>query len=89
MGGLFYKLQPRLTVFKTTTLLCQTMTSRCFLRPTKIFRITTTDGGGLTSANANGTSTSLLMSDSGQTHWFIFNAGTQPFSSTDHGSVPA
>jgi filamentous hemagglutinin family protein len=51
-------------------------------------QITTTDGGGLSSVNANGSPTTLLMSDSGQTHWFISNSGTQPFSETDHSSSP-
>ena len=52
-------------------------------------QITTTDGGGLSSENGNGSPATLLMSDSGQTHWFISNSGTQPFSETDHASVPA
>lgn len=33
-------------------------------------------------------SSSLVMSDSAQTHWFISNTGTQPFSANDHGSTP-
>ena len=52
-------------------------------------QITTTDVGGLSSVNANGSPTTLLMSDSGQTHWFISNSGTQPFSETDHATDPA
>ena len=49
-------------------------------------QITTTDGGGLNSDNANGSPTALLMSDSGQTHWFNASSGAQPFSETDHAS---
>lgn len=52
-------------------------------------QITTTDGGGLSSENGNGSPTTLLMSDSGQTRWFVSNSGTQPFSETDHATVPA
>jgi filamentous hemagglutinin family protein len=52
-------------------------------------QITTTDGGGLSSDNGNGSPTTLLMSDSGQTHWFVSNSGTQPFSETDHANDPA
>lgn len=33
-------------------------------------------------------SSSLVMSDSAQTHWFISNSGVQPFSPNDHGSTP-
>jgi hypothetical protein len=33
-------------------------------------------------------SSSLVMSDSAQTHWFISNTGVQPFSPNDHGSTP-
>ena len=49
-------------------------------------QITTTDGGGFNSGNADGSPTTLLMSDSGQKQGFISNAGTQPFSETDHAS---
>ncbi len=53
-------------------------------------QITTTGGGGFNSDNANGSPTTLLMSDSGQTHWFASNSSTQPFSETDHaGGEPA
>ncbi len=63
--------------------------------------ITTTDGGWLSSGNwmtstdpahntfATSTDASLLMSDSGQTHWFNSSSGTQPFSETDHNPNPA
>ncbi|HTQ52353.1 MAG TPA: filamentous hemagglutinin N-terminal domain-containing protein [Candidatus Acidoferrales bacterium] len=51
--------------------------------------IATTDGGGFGSANANGSPATLLMSDSGQNHWFNSSTGTQPFSETDHASTPA
>lgn len=33
-------------------------------------------------------SSSLVMSDSAQTHWFVSNTGTQPFSPSDHASTP-
>jgi filamentous hemagglutinin family protein len=63
--------------------------------------ITTTDGGWMSSGNwmtstdpahntfATSTDASLLMSDSGQTHWFNSSSGTQPFSETDHNPNPA
>jgi filamentous hemagglutinin family protein len=50
--------------------------------------ITTTDGGNFGSDNPSGTPYELLMSDSSQPHWYISDSGTQPFSSTDHGSTP-
>ena len=49
-------------------------------------QITTTGGGWLSSANADGSTTTLLMSDSGQTRWFVASSGPQPFSETDHAS---
>ncbi len=59
-------------------------------------QITTTDGGGLSSGNADGSLTTLLMSDSSQTHWFDANtqpsgwpSGLQPFGENDHASIPA
>ncbi len=52
-------------------------------------QINTTGGGGLTSENDSGAPTTLLMSDSGQTHWFISPTAIQPFSENDHASVPA
>jgi filamentous hemagglutinin family protein len=33
-------------------------------------------------------SSSLVMSDSAQTHWFVSNTSLQPFSPNDHGSTP-
>ena len=33
-------------------------------------------------------SSSLVMSDSAQTHWFVSNTGLQPFSPNDHASTP-
>jgi filamentous hemagglutinin family protein len=53
-------------------------------------QITTTDGGGLSSGNADGTSATLLMSDSAQTRWpFNPASSTVPFGENDHASVPA
>jgi filamentous hemagglutinin family protein len=49
-------------------------------------QIATTDGGGFNSGNANGSPTALLMSDSGQMHWFNASSGPQPFSETDHAA---
>lgn len=59
-----------------------------FPSPYGNLQIMTTAGGGLSSGNAGGTAATLLMSDSAQAHWFVTNSGPQPFSSTDHGSVP-
>ena len=50
--------------------------------------VNTTGGGWLRSGNSDGTDASLLMSDSGQTQWFIAASGSQPFSETDHASTP-
>lgn len=50
--------------------------------------ISTTGGGWLSSGNANGLDANLLMSDSGDTTWFVSNSGIQPFSENDHASVP-
>ncbi len=52
-------------------------------------QITTAGGGGLSSGNADGSVTTLLMSDSSQTQWYIANSGAQPFSEADNASVPA
>ena len=62
-----------------------------FPSPYQSLDITTTGGGWLSSGNANGTDTSLLMSDSGYTQWF--NAATlglaiAPFGEDDHAAVP-
>ena len=81
--------QPRPTVLKTTTFTLSDYDITLFPSAYGNLQITTTDGGGLSSENANGSPTTLLMSDSGQTHWFVSNSGTQPFSETDHASVPA
>jgi filamentous hemagglutinin family protein len=51
-------------------------------------QITTTDGGGLSSGNANGSAATLLMSDSGQMQWSAAGSGPQPFGETDNASVP-
>jgi filamentous hemagglutinin family protein len=48
--------------------------------------ITATGGGGFSSDNADGSPTTLLMSDSGLTHWSISSSDTQPFGETDHAS---
>jgi len=60
-----------------------------FPSPYQSLQITTTGGGWLSSGNAGGTDATLLMSDSGDTQWFISNSGIQPFSENDHASVPA
>ena len=52
-------------------------------------QITTTHGGDFSSGGESGLTYELLMSDSAQTHWFVSDSGTQPFSSTDHGGPPA
>jgi hypothetical protein len=49
-------------------------------------QITTT--GGWVSGGGSGSTYSLLMSDSSQTHWFKANSGAQPFSSADHAGTP-
>jgi filamentous hemagglutinin family protein len=59
-----------------------------FPSPDGDLQIYTTDGGWLMGGNANGTTPELLMSDSAQTQWFIVSSGPQPFSDTDHGSIP-
>jgi filamentous hemagglutinin family protein len=59
------------------------------LFPSPYGNLAINDGGNFSSGNANGTTASLLMSDSAQTHWFISNSGTQPFSETDHAGNPA
>ncbi len=51
-------------------------------------QITTTDGGWLSSGNTDGSVATLLMSDSGDTKWFVSNSSIQPFSENDHASVP-
>jgi filamentous hemagglutinin family protein len=57
-------------------------------------QITTTDGGGLSGGNDNGTAPVLLMSDSNPTQqWFNTASGGYsgplPFGPQDHASVPA
>lgn len=62
-----------------------------FPSPYGNLEITTTGGGGLSGGNSDGTATSLLMSDSAQTRWSgnPTSSGAQPFSETDHASLPA
>jgi filamentous hemagglutinin family protein len=50
--------------------------------------ITTTGGGGLSSDNADGSSTALLMSDSGLKQWPASTSGPVPFWETDHAPDP-
>jgi filamentous hemagglutinin family protein len=62
-----------------------------FPSPDANLQITTTDGGGLSSGNANDTAAYLLMSDSGLTQWYNANSGSAgivPFGPLDHASVP-
>ncbi len=60
-----------------------------FPSPDGNLSINTTGGGWLTSGNSDGSQATLLMSDSSYQQWFIANSGAQPFSETDHSSVPA
>ncbi len=57
-----------------------------FPSPYQSLDITTTGGGWLSGADASGDA--LLMSDSGDTQWFISNSSIQPFDQNDHASVP-
>lgn len=41
-------------------------------------------GGDFIGFNSSG----LIMSDSGETHWYVSNTGLQPFSPADHASTP-
>lgn len=59
-----------------------------FPSPEGELQILTTDGGGLSGGNPDGSTPTLLMSDSGQTHWSNPLSGPQPFSETDHASTP-
>lgn len=60
-----------------------------FPSPDQNLQITTTGGGWLSSGNAGGADATLLLSDSGNTQWFVSNSGIQPFSENDHASIPA
>ncbi|HEU6447310.1 MAG TPA: filamentous hemagglutinin N-terminal domain-containing protein [Verrucomicrobiae bacterium] len=51
-------------------------------------QITTTGGGSFSSMNSDGSAPTLLMSDSGNTQWYVANSGSQPFSETDHAAMP-
>ena len=65
-----------------------TLESDFTLFPSATGDINITDAGDFSNGNSGGTPTTLLMSDSAHTHWFIANSGAQPFSSDDHGSSP-
>jgi filamentous hemagglutinin family protein len=62
-----------------------------FPSPYQSLQITTRGGGWLSSGNAGGIDTTLLMSDSGLTQWYnaAVSGGTLPFGPQDHASVPA
>ncbi|HEV2436189.1 MAG TPA: filamentous hemagglutinin N-terminal domain-containing protein [Verrucomicrobiae bacterium] len=61
-----------------------------FPSPYQSLQITTTGGGWLSSGNAGGSDTTLMMSDSGLTQWYnnAVSGGLLPFGPQDHASVP-
>lgn len=65
-----------------------TLENNFTLFPSAFGNLTINDTGDFSNGNPGGTPTTLLMSDSGLTHWFIANSGAQPFSSDDYGSSP-
>ncbi len=65
-----------------------TLENDMVLFPSPYGDLTINDAGDFSNGNAGGNPTTLLMSDSAQTRWFLAPSGSQPFSNGDHGSSP-